>query len=174
MSFEDIVCDVANNMGRLAGKGRNVLLSARKKLEDSTQGLNPKELPQKIRNAVFEKLSRTLYKQAEFVLGKVSERMEVIDEVARPFYEKVNALSSQGPVSEGQLWQALNSIEAAKKLTDEEKVLLLNIFGAIIGSARSKYVDAVVLEEDAASRDKIDSPKPGLTDKSGTDSKKDH
>ena len=168
MSFEEVFCDVANYMGWLAGQSRNVLLSAQKKLKNSTQTLNPKNLPEKIRNAVFEKLSRTLYKQAEFMMGKVSERMEAIDEVARPFYEKVNALSARGPVSEANLWRALNSIEAAKNLSEEEKVLLVNLFGTIFGSAKSKYVDAVVLEEDATSSDKNNLGTPGLTGKSDT------
>ena len=151
MSLEDIFCSVANHIGRFAGKSRNVLSSARKKLEDSTQTLNPKNLPRKIRNAIFEKLSRALYKQAEFMLGKVSERMEAIDEVAQPFYEKINALSVCGPVSEAQLWEAMNSIDAAKKLSDEEKILLVNIFGTIIGSVKSKYVDAAIVEKSAQS-----------------------
>ena len=48
----------------------------------------------------------------------------------------------------------MNSIEAAKNLTEEEKVLLVNIFGKIIGAAKSKFVDAVVVEEKATSADK--------------------
>ena len=148
MSFADFCCNVANHIGFFAGKSRNVLSSAQKRLKESTN------LPEKIRNAMFEKLSRMLYKQAEFMMTKLTERMEVIDEVARPFYEKINVLSARGPVSESQLWEAMNSIEAAKNLSDEEKVLLVNIFGTIIGSAKSKYVDAVVLEEEATSSDK--------------------
>ena len=148
MGFADICNNVANHMGFFAGKSHNVFSSVQKKLKESTN------LPEKIRNAMFEKLSRTLYKQAEFMMTKLSERMEVIDEVARPFYEKIMALSARGPVSESQLWEAMNSIEAAKNLSEEEKALLVNIFGTIIGSAKSKYVDAVVLEEEATSSDK--------------------
>jgi len=149
MGLADICNSVANRMGFFAGKSHNVLSSAQKKLKESTQALNPENLPEKIRNAIFEKLTHTLYKQAEFMVGKLSERMEAIDEVARPFYEKIMALSARGPVSEAQLWQALNSIEAAKNLCEEEKVLLVNIFGQIAGAAKSKFVDAVVVEEDS-------------------------
>jgi len=148
VGLEDIFCSVANHMGRLAGKSRNVLSSARKKLKESTQALNPKNLPDKIRNAIYEKLSRTLYKQAEFMMSKLSERMEVIDAVARPFYEKINALAAHGPVSESQLWEAMNSIEAAKKLANEEKVLLVTLFGQVVGAQKSKVVDAIVVEND--------------------------
>lgn len=147
-------------MGFFAGKSHNVLLSAQKKLKESTS------LPEKIRNAMFEKLTRTLYKQAEFVMTKLSERIEVIDAVAQPFYEKINALSARGPVSEAQLWEAMNSIKAAKNLTEEEKVLLVNIFGKIIGAAKSKFVDAVVVEEEATSSNK--SKSAALTGKSNT------
>ena len=147
-------------MGLFAGKSRNVLSSAQKKLKESTN------LPEKIRNAMFEKLSRTLYKQAEFMMTKLSERIEVIDAVAQPFYEKINALSARGPVSEARLWEAMNSIEAAKNLTEEEKVLLVNIFGKIIGAAKSKFVDAVVVEKEATSSDK--SKSAALTGKSNT------
>jgi len=135
-------------MGRLAGKSHNALSSAQKKLKESTQALNPKNLPDKIRNAIYEKLSRTLYKQAEFMMSKLSERMEVIDAVARPFYEKINALAAHGPVSESQLWEAMNSIEAAKKLANEEKVLLVTLFGQVVGAQKSKVVDAIVVEND--------------------------
>ncbi|GAG32297.1 unnamed protein product, partial [marine sediment metagenome] len=101
-----------------------------------------------IQNAIYKKLTNTLYKQAEFMMGKISERMEVIDAVARPFYEKINALAAHGPVTETQLWQAMNSIEAARKLADEEKVLLVTLFGQIVGAQKSKVVDAVVVEND--------------------------
>ncbi len=159
MSFADICCNVANHMGRLAAKSHNALSSAQKKLKESTQALNPKNLPEKIRNAIFKKLSRTLYKEAEFIMCKVSERMKAIDEVARPFYEKVNALSAHGPVSETQLWQALNSVEAAKNLSDEEKALLVTIFGQFVGAAKPKFVNATVVEEDSSANPK---PKPRL------------
>jgi len=160
VSLEDIFCSVANHMGQLAGESRNVLSSAQKKLKESTN------LPEKFRNAIFEKLTRTLYKQAKFVMTKLSERIEVIDAVAQPFYEKINALSARGPVSEAQLWEAMNSIEEAKNLTEEEKVLLVNIFGKIIGAAKSKFVDAVVVEKEATSSDKNKSA--ALTGKSDT------
>jgi len=148
VNFADMCCNVANHMGRLAGKSHNALSSAQKKLKESTQALNPKNLPDKIRNAIYEKLSRTLYKQAEFMMSKLSERMEVIDAVARPFYEKINALAAHGPVSESQLWEAMNSIEAAKKLANEEKVLLVTLFGQVVGAQKSKVVDAIVVEND--------------------------
>jgi hypothetical protein len=147
VSFTDICCNVADYMGRLAGKSHNAMSSAQKKLKDSTQALNPRNLPEKIRNAIFMKLSQTLYRQAELMMGKLSERMEAIDEVAMPFYEKVNALIAHGPVSEAQLWEAMNSIESAEKLSKEEKVLLVTIFGQIAGVQKPKYVNATVVEE---------------------------
>jgi len=133
---------LANCMGFFVGKSHNAFSSVRKKLEESTN------LPEKIRNSIFEKLSRSLARQAEFLVGKISERMEVIDEVSQPFYEKINALKACGPVSESQLWEAMSSIEAARKLTDEEKVLLVNLFGQIVGAQKSKVIDAVVVEND--------------------------
>jgi len=165
MGFTDIFCDVANHVGFFAGKSRNALSSARKKFKDSTQSLNPKNLPEKIRNAIFEKLSRTLYKQAEFMMGKISERMQAIDEVAQPFFEKINVLSTRGPVSESQLWEAMNSIEAAGNLSDEEKVLLVNIFGQIVGAQKSKVVDAVIVEK--PSKSTVKNKKAAITDNSG-------
>ena len=154
MDLKDFCNDVANRMGFFVGQSRNALSSAQQKIKESTQALNPKNLPERIRNALFEKLTRTLYKQAEFMMGKISERMEVIDEVARPFYEKVNALSAHGPVSETQLWQALNSIEAAKNLSDEEKALLVTIFGQFVGAAKTKFVNATIVEEDSSANPK--------------------
>jgi hypothetical protein len=147
VGFADICCNIACQMGELAGKSHNTIVSAQKKLKESTQALNPKNLPEKIQNAIYKKLSRTLYKQAEFMMGKISERMEVIDEVARPFYEKINVLAAHGPVSETKLWEAMNSIEAAKKLTEEEKALLVSLFGQIVGAQKSKVVDAIVVEK---------------------------
>lgn len=140
MSLEDICSRVANRMGWFAGKGHNALLYAQEKMKASAN------LPEKIQNAMFEKLSRTLYKQAQLMMGMISERMEVIDEVAKPYYEKVNELSARGPVSESQLWHAMNSIEAAKNLSEEEKTLLVSVFGQIAGAQKSKVVDSVVVE----------------------------
>jgi len=154
MGFADICCSVANHMGTFAGKSHNALSSAQKKLKESTQALNPKNLPERIQKALYEKLTRTLYKQAEFMMGKISERMEVIDAVARPFYEKINTLVARGPVSESRLWEAMNSIEAAKKLTEEEKALLVSLFGQIVGAQKSKVVDAVVVENENSANHK--------------------
>jgi len=140
MSVEDICRGVANRMGWLAGKGHNAMVSAKTKVKESTK------LPEKIHNAMLEKLSQTLYKQAQFMVGKISERMEVIDEVARPLYEKVSALSACGPISEGQIWHAMDSIDAAENLTKEEKTLLVNLFGQMAGTQKSKIVDAVVVD----------------------------
>ena len=147
MNLKDFCDSVANQMGWLAGKSHNTMWSAQKKLKESTLALNPKKLPEKIRNAIFEKLSRTLYKHAEFMMGRISERMEVIDEVARPFYEKINELTTHGPVSESRLWEVMNSIEAAENLSDKEKALLVTIFGQFAGVRKSKFVDATVVEE---------------------------
>ncbi|MFC1676674.1 hypothetical protein ACFL3G_06380 [Planctomycetota bacterium] len=146
MGFADICCSIACRIGEFTGKSHNALSSAQKKLKESAQALNPKNLPERIQKAIYEKLTRTLYKQAEFMMGKLSERMEVIDEVARPFYEKINALAAHGPVSETRLWDVMNSIEAAKKLTEEEKALLVTLFGQIVGAQKSKVVDAIVVE----------------------------
>ncbi len=151
MGFTDICCSIACRIGEFTGKSHNALSSAQKKLKESTQALNPKNLPEKIKNAIYEKLTRTLYKQAEFMMGKISERMEAIDAVAQPFYAKISSLAANGPVTETQLWQAMNSIEAAKKLTDEEKVLLVTLFGQIVGAQKSKVVDAVVVEKSTKS-----------------------
>jgi hypothetical protein len=139
-------------MGRIAGKSHNALSSAHKKIKDSTNALNPKNLPDKVRNAIFKKLSETLYRQAELMMGKISQRMEVIDEVARPFYEKVNALIARGPVTEAQLWDAMNSIEASKNLSEEEKLLLVTIFGQIAGVKKPKYVNATVVETNSSAK----------------------
>lgn len=149
--MKDFCNGVANRMGFFVGKSHNVLSSAQKKLKDSTQALNPKNLPERIRNAVFEKLSRTLYKQAEFMMGKISERAEAIDKVIEPFYEKINALSARGPISEPQLWEVMDSIEDAKNLSDEEKALLVTIFGQFAGVQKSKFVDAVVEKQATSS-----------------------
>jgi len=148
VGLKDFCNSVANYIGFLAGKSHNALSSVQKRLKESTQVLNLKNLPERIQNAIYEKLTRTLYKQAEFMMGKISERMEVIDEVARPFYEKINVLAARGPVSESQLWEAMNSTESAKKLSDEEKALLVTLFGQIVGAQKSKVVDAVVVEND--------------------------
>jgi len=152
MGFAGICSGIANQLGRFAGKTHNAFSSTKEKLKDSAN------LPEKIRNAMFEKLTRTLCHQAEFVMTKISERMEVIDEVARPFYEKVEALKIRGHVSENDLWQTLNSIEAAKKLSKEEKTLLVSLFGQITGAQKSKYVDAVVVESNP-----VTNTRPALT-----------
>jgi hypothetical protein len=147
VGFTDICCSIACRFGEFTGKSHNALWLAQQKLKESTQALNPKNLPEKIKNAIYEKLTRTLYKQAESMMGRISQRLEVMDEVARHFYEKINVLATRGPVSESQLWKAMNSIEAAENLSNEEKVLLVTIFGQFAGVQKSKFVDAVVVEK---------------------------
>lgn len=144
MAVAEVCKGIAKRVGWLAGKGHNVMLHAQRKVKDSAN------LPEKIQTALFEKLSRTLYKQAQFMVGKITERMEVIDKVAGPFYEKVNELSRRGPVTENQLWQTLHSIEASKHLSEEEKTLLVKLFGQTVNAQKSKVVDAVVVDKSSA------------------------
>ena len=151
MGFADFCCSAANYIGLAAGRGHNLLSSGAEKLKDSTKVLQPGYLSGKIRNAMLEKLTHALRSQAEFVMTKLTERMEIVDKVARPFYEKIVALSARGPVSETRLRQALDSIDGSDKLDEQEKVLMVKLFGQIVGCGTSKFVDAVVVEKKAQS-----------------------
>ena len=72
MGFAEICCDVANYMGHFAGKSSNALSSVQKKVKESTKALSPRNLSEKAQKAMFEKLTRTLFKQAEFMMGKIT------------------------------------------------------------------------------------------------------
>lgn len=143
MDFTEICCNFARTIGEFVGKSRNALSSAEKTLKTSIGKLRSK-LPQKIRSAVMEKLTRLLYKEAELAVAKLGERLQVLAEATIALQEKIDELNARGPISEADLWKAMDSLEAAAPLTDDEKALLVSIFRRTATVQKPKFVDAVV------------------------------
>jgi hypothetical protein len=75
----------------------------------------------------------------------------VITQAALALEEKIKQLAARGPISEAELWKATDSLEAAKSLTDDEKVLLVSIFAQIAKTQKTKFVDTFVVENPSPS-----------------------
>jgi hypothetical protein len=160
MDFAEICCNFSHAVGEFVGRSHNALSSAEKTVRTSREKLRTK-LPEKIRSVVSEKLTRLLYKEAEFALSKLGERLQVITQASLALEEKIKQLAARGPVSEADLWKAMDSLEAAKSLTDDEKALLVNIFAQITKTQKTKFVDAVVVENPSPSSPQVlQEPRP--------------
>ena len=128
MSFTDVCRNFACGMGKFIGGSINVLAWPRKALRKSIE--KPWPLPSKetIRAIVTEELIRLVGMETELTRTKLEERLQIMAETILALQERINELSARGPVSEADMWEAVDSLKAAEALTNDERVVLVKVF----------------------------------------------
>ena len=144
MSFADACCNFASGMGKFIGGSLNVLASARKALRKPVEKLRPLSSREKIRSIVIEELTCLAGKEIELTGTKLEERLQVMAETILALQEKINELGARGPITEADMWEAVRSLEAAESLTNEERVILVNVFRQNIALQKPELVGDVV------------------------------
>jgi hypothetical protein len=128
MSFTDACRNFACGMGKFFGATRNTLGWPRKALRKSVENLRPQSSREKIRAIVTEELMHLVGKETELTRIKLEERLQVMAQTILALQERINDLSASGPVSEADMWEAVDSLEAAQSLTNGERVVLVKVF----------------------------------------------
>ena len=146
MSFTNVCRNFASGLGKSVGTSLNVLTSTRKAPRKLAEKLRPLSSREKIRSVVIEELTRLVGKKIELTGAKLEERLQVMAETILALQEKINELSAHGPVSEADMWEAVHSLEAAGSLTNEERVILVNVFRQNIALQKPELVGAAVDE----------------------------
>ncbi|MHC4487569.1 MAG: hypothetical protein ACYSW7_00105 [Planctomycetota bacterium] len=144
MSFTDVCRNFACGMGKFIGGSINVLAWPRKALRKSTEKPRPLPLRETIRAIVTEELIRLVGKETELTRIKLEERLQIMAETILALQERINELGARGPVSEADMWEAVDSLKAAEALTNDERVVLVKVFRQNVALQKPELVgDAI-------------------------------
>jgi hypothetical protein len=131
-------------MGKFIGGSINVLAWPRKALRKSTEKPRPLPLRETIRAIVTEELIRLVGKETELTRIKLEERLQIMAETILALQERINELGARGPVSEADMWEAVDSLKAAEALTNDERVVLVKVFRQNVALQKPELVgDAI-------------------------------
>ena len=100
----------------------------------------------KVRSIVVEELTRLMGAEA-LAEEKIEQRLKVIAETILAFQERLDELAVRGPISEADMFKAMGSFEAAAFLTDDERVVLANVFRQNIKIQKPELIDTVVEQD---------------------------
>ncbi|MBA7623738.1 hypothetical protein ES703_31137 [subsurface metagenome] len=144
MSFTDVCRNFACGMGKFIGGSLNVLAWPRKALRKSAGKLRPQSSREKIRAIVTEELIRLVGGETELTRTKLEERLQIMAETILALQERINELSARGPVSEADMWEAVDSLKAAEALTNDERVVLVKVFRQNVALQKPELVGAAI------------------------------
>jgi len=131
-------------MGKFIGGSINVLAWPRKALRESIKKPRPLPSRETIRAIVTEELIRLVGKETELTRIKLEERLQIMAETILALQERINELSARGPVSEADMWEAVDSLKAAEALTNDERVVLVKVFRQNVALQKPELVgDAI-------------------------------
>ena len=144
MSFTDACRNFACGMGKFFGATRNTLGWPRKALRKSVWKLRSQSSREKIRAIVTEELMHLVGKETELTRIKLEERLQIMAETILALQERINELGARGPVSEADMWEAVDSLKAAEALTNDERVVLVKVFRQNVALQKPELVgDAI-------------------------------
>jgi len=142
MSFTDICRNFACGTGKFIGTSFNTLASARKALRESAEKLRPLSTRERIRSIVTEELIRLVGEETELTRTKLEERLQIMAQTILALQERINELSARGPISEADMWEAVDSLKAAESLTNDERAVLVRVFRQNVALQKPELVGA--------------------------------
>lgn len=132
MSFADVCSNFASCLGKFVGASHNILVrvgkAPRNALRRSAEKLRSIPTKEKVRSIITEELIRLMGKQTEFTGAELQERLQVMAEAIESLQEEITKLRTRGPVSEADMFKAMDSLKATSSLTDDERTILANVF----------------------------------------------
>ena len=139
MGLNDISCSLGQGVGKLVGGTRKVLSWPGSTLSKAIEKLRFVFPSAKIRAIVTEELMRFMA-QKEPTEEKLEQRLKIMAETILPLQERIDELVAGGHISQTDMLDALDSIKAADFLTNDERVMLVNVFRQNIAIQRPELV----------------------------------
>jgi hypothetical protein len=81
----------------------------------------------KVRNIVIEELIRLMGAEG-LVKEELEQRLQVMTETIVALQKRIDELAARGHISETDVLGAMDSLETARSLSNDEKTVLVNIF----------------------------------------------
>ncbi|HIJ70605.1 MAG TPA: hypothetical protein HPP87_04480 [Planctomycetes bacterium] len=146
MSLTDVISDFAHGMGKFIGKSFNALSLFRNALRESAGKLRPRDSSEKIRAIVIEELTHLPAKEAELSGTDFEKRLQLMADTILALQEKINELGFRGPVSETDMFEAMDSLKATELLTEDERAILVTVFRQNIAIQKPNLIDTPIIQ----------------------------
>lgn len=144
MSFTNISRNFACGMGKFIGVTINALTCPVRILKKSAGKLRPVSTREKIRAIVNEELIHLMGLDAEIAGAKIEQRLQMMAVAILALQKKIHELSAHGPVSEADMFKAMDSLKAVESLTNDERSVLVNVFRQNVALQKPELVDTAV------------------------------
>jgi len=139
MGLNDISHSLGHGAGKLVGTTRKVLSWPGSALSKAIEKLRSVFPSARVRTIVTEELTR-LMAQKEPTEEKLEQRLKIMAETILALQERIDELVAGGHISQTDMLDALDSIKAADFLTNDERVMLVNVFRQNIAIQRPELV----------------------------------
>jgi len=80
--------------------------------------------------------------ETELTRTKLEERLQIMAQTILALQERINELSARGPISEADMWEAVDSLKAAESLTNDERAVLVRVFRQNVALQKPELVGA--------------------------------
>ncbi len=139
MDINEISCNLGRGVGKLVGGTRKVLSLPANTLSSALEKLRSVFPGSNVRNMVTEELMRLMGGEG-LVKEELEQRLQVMAETIVALQERIDELIAQGYVSETDVLGAMDSLEAARSLSNDEKAVLVNVFRQNIALQKPELV----------------------------------
>ncbi len=143
MGLNDISCSLGQGVGKLVGGTRKVLFWPGSTLGKAIEKLRSVFPSAKIRAIVTEELMRFMA-QKEPTEEKLEQRLKIMAETVLALQERLDEMVTHGRISETDMLEALDSLKTAESLTNDERVVLVNVFRQNIAIQKPELVGAEI------------------------------
>jgi len=112
--------------------------------QPSASKAEPLSTREEIRSIIVEELARLQAPEGKAAILNLEKRVRFMAETIEALQNRIVELSARGPVSEADMWEAVDSLEAAESLTDDERAILVNVFRQNITLQKPELVGVAV------------------------------
>ena len=139
MGLNDISCSLGRGVGKLVGGTRNILSWPGHTLNIAIEKLRSVFPGSNVRNIVTEELIRLMGAEG-LVEEKLEKRLQVMAETIIALQERIDELAARGHISDTDVLGAMDHLETARSLSNDEKAVLVNIFRQNIAIQKPELV----------------------------------
>jgi hypothetical protein len=143
MDLNDISCSLGQGVGKLVGGTRKVLSWPGSTLSKAIEKLRSVFPSANIRAIVTEELMRFMA-QKEPTEEKLEQRLKIMAETILALQERLDEMVTHGRISETDMLEAIDSIKTADSLTNDERMVLVNVFRQNIALQKPELVETAV------------------------------
>jgi hypothetical protein len=143
MDLNDISCSLGQGVGKLVGGTRKVLSWPANTLSKAIEKLRSVFPSANIRAIVTEELMHFMA-QKEPTEEKLEQRLKIMAETILALQERLDEMVTHGRISETDMLEAMDSIKTADSLTNDERMILVNVFRQNIALQKPELVETAV------------------------------